>query len=123
MSHRVIHFEFGCESPERAAKFYQDVFDWKIEKWPGPTPYWLAATGPESDPGINGGLLRHPDGRPRTIISILVDSIEDAAEKVRQNGGKMEIPKMTIPGVGYLGYCIDTEGNLFGIFQPDPQAK
>jgi hypothetical protein len=33
------------------------------------------------------------------------------------------MPKMTIPGVGYLAYCHDTEGNMFGIMQADPAAK
>jgi len=27
------------------------------------------------------------------------------------------MPKMAIPGVGYLVYCQDTEGNLFGTHQ------
>jgi predicted enzyme related to lactoylglutathione lyase len=30
---------------------------------------------------------------------------------------------MAIPGVGYLAYCQDTEGNTFGIMQADPSAK
>jgi uncharacterized protein len=123
MSHRVIHFEFGCESPERAAKFYRDVFGWTIEKWQGPTAYWLAATGPESDIGINGGLLRHPDGRPRTIVTIDVESVDEYGERIRKNGGDQCAPKMTIPGVGYLAYFNDTEGNLFGIMQRDPTVK
>jgi predicted enzyme related to lactoylglutathione lyase len=29
---------------------------------------------------------------------------------------------MPIPGVGWLAYCKDTEGNVFGIMQDDPQA-
>jgi uncharacterized protein len=30
---------------------------------------------------------------------------------------------MAIPGVGYLAYCTDTEGNVFGVLQPDADAK
>jgi uncharacterized protein len=30
---------------------------------------------------------------------------------------------MAIPGVGYLVYCQDTEGNTFGMMQADPAAK
>jgi predicted enzyme related to lactoylglutathione lyase len=29
---------------------------------------------------------------------------------------------MPIPGVGYLAYCLDTEGNMFGIMQRDTSA-
>jgi predicted enzyme related to lactoylglutathione lyase len=38
-------------------------------------------------------------------------------------GGQVVVPKMPIPGVGYLAYCQDTEGLLFGIHQLDPSAK
>jgi hypothetical protein len=44
-------------------------------------------------------------------------------EKAIRNGAKITKPKMTIPGVGYQAYCLDTEGNVFGIFQPDEQAE
>src|SRR5439155_2181220 len=41
---RVIHFEIPASDPERASAFYQKVFGWKIEKWPGPMEYWLVTT-------------------------------------------------------------------------------
>ncbi len=41
---RVIHFEIPASDPERAAAFYKKTFGWKIEKWPGPTEYWLVTT-------------------------------------------------------------------------------
>ena len=28
-----------------------------------------------------------------------------------------------IPGVGWLAYCKDTEGHIFGMMQNDPSAK
>jgi uncharacterized protein len=33
------------------------------------------------------------------------------------------MPKTAIPGVGYLAYCSDTEGNVFGLMQADKNAK
>jgi uncharacterized protein len=33
------------------------------------------------------------------------------------------MPKSVIPGIGYFAYCQDTEGNTFGILQPDATAK
>jgi predicted enzyme related to lactoylglutathione lyase len=29
---------------------------------------------------------------------------------------------MPIPGMGWLAYCKDTEGNIFGMMQNDPNA-
>ncbi len=32
------------------------------------------------------------------------------------------LPKMAVPGVGWLAYCKDTEGNIFGFMQSDETA-
>ena len=34
----------------------------------------------------------------------------------------MALPKSPVPGVGWLAYCTDTEGNIFGMLQPDENA-
>jgi predicted enzyme related to lactoylglutathione lyase len=52
-----------------------------------------------------------------------VSSVDEFAEKVITHGGKVVIPKMAIPGVGYQIYCQDSEGIVFGLHQPDPSAK
>src|SRR2546423_11695103 len=52
---RVIHFEIQAENPDRAISFYENLFGWEFTKWDGPQPYWLVKTGPEGQPGINGG--------------------------------------------------------------------
>jgi uncharacterized protein len=119
---RVVHFEFAADNPERAAKFYRDVFGWESTSWGGPMEYWLVKTGSEG-PGIDGGILRYQDKMPRTINTIGVDSVDAYVEKAVRNGAKIAKPKMTISGVGYQAYCLDTEGNVFGIFQPDEKAK
>src|SRR5438128_828489 len=55
---RVSHFEIHADDPERAIKFYSDLFGWQFKKRDGPMPYWLVTTGPDSEPGINGGLMK-----------------------------------------------------------------
>ncbi len=42
---RVVHFEIHVDDPNRASKFYTDVFGWKFNKWEGPMDYWLISTG------------------------------------------------------------------------------
>lgn len=126
---RVVHFEIYADEPDRAVNFYRDVFGWKTQKWEGPQDYWLFSTGDETQPGINGGLIqrRYPEPGsngpiPTTVNSIEVSSVDEFAAKVSASGGKVVVPKMAIPGVGYLVYCQDTEDNLFGIYQPDSSA-
>jgi hypothetical protein len=120
---RVIHFEFGAVNPERAAGFYKNVFGWQATKWGGPEEYWLITTGPDQEPGINGGIMRHKDSMPRTVNTIAVSSVDEFAQKVVAAGGQVVVQKMAIPGVGYQAYCLDTEGNLFGIHEPDKAAR
>ena len=120
---RVIHFEIPAGDPQRAASFYKKVFGWKIEKWPGPMEYWMVTTGAEGTPGINGGLLKRQAPTTATTNTIGVESVDAAVTAVQGAGGKMIMPKMAIPTVGYFAYCEDTEGNLFGVMQADTNAK
>ncbi len=119
---RVVRFELGTEEPERAAAFYREVFGWVIERW-GDFDYWLVTTGEDDQPGINGGLMLHNDAKPRTVNTIQVDSIDEAADRIMQAGGKLVSDRVPLPGVGYNVYFRDTEGNLLGLHQPDPDAK
>jgi predicted enzyme related to lactoylglutathione lyase len=125
---RVIHFEIVADNPERAMKFYKEVFGWEFNKWDGPQDYWLVKTGEDSQPGINGGLTpktNQGSGNTggRITNSIDVPSIDEFSNKISMGGGKVLSPKMPIPGVGYLAICEDTEGISFGIIQYDRNAK
>lgn len=125
---RVIHFEIVADNPERAMKFYKEVFGWEFNKWDGPQDYWLVKTGEDSKPGINGGLTAKTNQGSgntggRITNSIDVPSIDEFSNKISMEGGKVLSPKMPIPGVGYLAICEDTEGISFGIIQYDRNAK
>jgi predicted enzyme related to lactoylglutathione lyase len=125
---RVIHFEIHAEDPERAVRFYRELFGWEFSKWDGPMDYWIIRTGPDGTPGINGGLVRRHgtiDGQAviAYVCTIDVPSVDMYVQKILQNGGTIALPKMPIPGVGWLAYGKDTEGNIFGIMQSDAGAK
>jgi len=120
---RFVHFDISADEPERAVKFYTDVFSWKIDKWDGPMDYWLVTTGPDNEPGINGGIAERKDPAERVTNTIDVPSVDEFIEKITQAGGKVFAPKMPIQGVGYFALCLDTEGNPFGIMEEDLNAK
>jgi uncharacterized protein len=119
---RVIHFEIPAENTDRAVAFYKMAFGWKIDKY-GPMNYWLATTGEDKEPGINGAIAEKDQTHPTTINTISVISFEEAVEKIKVAGGEVLTPRMAVPNVGYMAYCKDTEGNIFGIMQTDPNAK
>jgi uncharacterized protein len=119
---RVIHFEIHADQPERAVQFYRDAFGWEINKW-GPMDYWLCSTGPDTEPGIHGAITPRSEPRRTTVNTISVPSVDEYSAKVVAAGGLTLTPKEVIPGVGHFRYCQDSEGNVFGIMQPDPEAK
>lgn len=119
---RVVHFEIPAEKPERAVKFYEMVFGWKIEKWAGPFPYWLVTTGEDKEPGINGAIMEKGNFQT-TVNTIGVASVDEFLNKITSAGGRVIMPKAAVPGQGYVAYAADTEGNVFGIFQTDMSAK
>ncbi len=122
---RVVHFEIPTDDPARAAKFYQDVFGWNIQKWEGDQEYWLATTGESNQPGINGGLMKRADfpNFTQVINTIDVPDVEEFTTAIAAHGGQVVMPKFVVPGIGFLAYCQDTEGNTFGVMQGDPTAR
>jgi predicted enzyme related to lactoylglutathione lyase len=125
---RVVHFEIHAADPERAVNFYKMLFDWQFQKWEGPMEYWMVITGPDGQPGINGGLMRRQgeiDGQAviAYVCTVDVADVEASTTTAVANGGQVVVPKMPIPGVGWLVYCKDTEGNIFGMMQADTNAQ
>jgi len=126
---RVIHFEIHADEPERAIRFYSSVFGWEFLKFPNAiTDYWVVKTGDTNQPGIDGGLLKRDInfegvGTTAFVCTIAVTDLDKYLMKVHTSGGQLARDKMAVAGVGWLAYCKDTEGNLFGMMQADGTAK
>ena len=119
---RPVHFEIPADNPERAIEFYSSIFGWKFKKWGGPMEYWLITTGEPAEPGINGGLLRRRDPNQPCVNTITVASVDESLQAIDKGGGVCVLPKMAVPGVGWMAYCKDPDGHIFGIMQPDAAA-
>jgi len=107
--------------------FYHDIFDWQINKWEGTEDYWLVTTGPATEPGIDGAIMRrrqpiNGDAVMAYVCTVDVPSVDDVAAKITSHGGTIVVPKIAIPHVGWLAYAKDTEGNIFGVMQSDHSA-
>jgi hypothetical protein len=127
---RVVHFEIHAADPDRALAFYRDVFGWEFTRWDGPADYWLVRTGPDEQRGINGGLLRRHGPPPAEmqavnsfVCTVDVPAVDEFVAKATAAGGSLALPKMAIPGVGWLAYVKDTDGNIVGMMQADAKAK
>jgi hypothetical protein len=110
--------------PSRAVDFYKNALGWDIMKWEGPDEYWLATTGADSEPGINGAIM--PGTMPQVVLTIDVDDIDKTCQMILDAGGKHLTEKQEVMNVGIMRYCQDTEGNKFAIMQsvtPMPEQK
>jgi predicted enzyme related to lactoylglutathione lyase len=125
---RPVHFEVHATDPARAIVFYERTFGWAFKQW-GDQEYWLISTGPTDEPGIDGGLLPRRGDGPQTgapvnsfVVTVQVDDLDTTVKAATDAGGDVRLPRMALPGVGYLAYVADTEGNLIGVMEPDESA-
>ncbi len=119
---RVVHFEIPSDNPEKSAEFYKAVFGWHTQKWGG-MDYWLATTGDNTQPGINGAIMKKRDPKQPVTNSIGIKDMDVTIKAIEANGGKMVVPKTSIPTVGYYAYFTDIDGNIMGIMSEDKSAK
>jgi predicted enzyme related to lactoylglutathione lyase len=133
---RLIHFEIHASDPDRSAKFYGDLFGWDIREWsipgvevPPENRYLVVTTGPQTEPGINGGILVRrgappADGQPVNafVCTIGVADVNQSVARAEALGGTIALPRMPVKGIGWLAYCKDPHGNIFGMMQEDRNA-
>jgi predicted enzyme related to lactoylglutathione lyase len=129
MTGRVVHFEIPFDDGDRARAFYKDAFGWNLQEWQD-MGYTMASTGPvdeqgmSTEPGyINGGMLQRsdaPSGSP--VVTVEVESIDDALEKIQSLGGTTVVGRLAVGEMGFSAYFRDPEGNVMGLWENAPQS-
>jgi uncharacterized protein len=124
MTGRIVHFEIPFDDGDRARGFYQDAFGWNIQHIPD-MDYTIVTSGPTteqgmpSEPGfINGGMLGRDVGPAAgPVVTVDVDSIDAALEKIEKLGGSTVLAKQPVGGMGFAAYFKDPEGNVIGLWE------
>lgn len=122
---RVVHFDLPAEDPEKLKEFYENIFGWKFEKWNDPSgkmEYWMIYTG-KGEPGIDGGMGKKREQNEQVANTIGVPDVDSYINKIKENGGTILMPKMAIPGVGWIASFLDPQGNKHMIMEDDKNAK
>jgi predicted enzyme related to lactoylglutathione lyase len=123
MDHTIVHFEIPADDVEKLRKFYSALFGWKIEKTPGPMEYFGIQTVPVNDkgmpvrPGVNGGMMKKQNPEHKPVNYVAVESVDEYVKKIEALGGRVIVPKMEVPGIGWWASALDPEGNQFAIMQ------
>lgn len=108
MSGRVSHLEIPADDIERARAFHRDAFGWTINAF-GTTP---------TEPGaIDGGMLARQGPIAHPIITVDVDDIDEALERIERLGGRTVVGRTPVADMGLAACFTDPEGNVLGRWQ------
>jgi uncharacterized protein len=123
MSGRVVHFEIPADDQNRARDFYQSAFGWNISEVPD-INYSMVMTSPVTEQGmpaepgsINGGMFAREGDLATPVVTVEVDDIDAALEKIASLGGSTVIAKQAVLDMGFAAYFRDTEGNILGLWE------
>jgi hypothetical protein len=124
---KVVHFEIPADDEGRARAFYGSIFGWRLQELPE-MDYTILMTTPVDqqtqlplEPGaINGGLMKRSPDTPAPVITVDVESIDDALRRIEAAGGSTVRARTEIPGMGAFAYFKDTEGNVVGLWETRP---
>ncbi len=118
----VQYFEIPADDLERAQKFYKHVFGWSMQKWdnkenPEQEYYMFETRDDEGNPGPGGGMMKRQSPQHTITNYITVSSVDKYTSKIEQSGGMVIMPKTNVPNMGFIAVCLDSENNMFGIFE------
>ena len=123
VDHTVVHFEIPADDIEKLSNFYRKLFGWKIIRMPGPAEYWGIQTVPVDEQGVplrngvNGGMVKRQNPEHKPVNYINVESVDEYSKRIEELGGRIVVPKMEVPGVGWWALAMDPNGNQFAIME------
>ena len=120
---KVVHFEIPADDIGRAREFYGASFGWKLDEVPD-MDYTIIRTVevdeqqmPVEPGAINGGLMKRASDTPSPVLTVGVDSVDEAMKRIEAAGGRVVRARQEIPGMGAFGYFEDPEGNTLGLWE------
>jgi predicted enzyme related to lactoylglutathione lyase len=123
MSDAVVHFELPADDLPRAQRFYQEAFGWVMNSMPE-MGYVMVSTTPADEQGmpqkpgaINGGMLARQEPVSAPVVTVQVQSVDQALQRIEQLGGTVVRGKDPVGEMGFAAYFKDTEGNVVGLWE------
>jgi predicted enzyme related to lactoylglutathione lyase len=112
------HIEIPADDPGRAKAFYEGVFGWQFPpEIPGFEGYHMFAT-PAGEEAMGGAIGKRGEMAPEKLRTYInVTSVDEALAKVKEGGGSVVQEKMEVPGQGWFGVFVDTEGNELAVWE------
>ena len=114
----VRWFEIYVQDMGRAKKFYESVFEVRLEKLDTPELDIWAFPALKDGFGCGGALVKMegvPSGGMGTIVYFASADCAVEAGRVSKSGGRVQKERFAIGQYGFIALAVDTEGNMFGI--------
>ncbi|HEU5324285.1 MAG TPA: VOC family protein [Candidatus Limnocylindria bacterium] len=116
------HIELPADEPERAKRFYAELFDWRFSDAPGFDGYHLFTT-PSGEQGVGGAIGKRGEMAPESMRTYInVRSVDDVLARVPELGGRVIAGKQEVPGMGWFGVFADSEGNELAVWEALPRS-
>jgi predicted enzyme related to lactoylglutathione lyase len=116
MADPVVHFEIISAEAPNLQRFYGSVFGWKIAV-DNAFGYGMVDTK-TTGRGINGGIgSPMPGGRGHFTVYVQVPNIDSALSRVVTEGGRIALPKTTVPNGPTMAQFFDPAGHLMGLIE------
>lgn len=115
-SNSINWFEIPATDIERARKFYETIFDMKMQELPMPGFKMISFPMDMGSGKVSGALMQHemytPSEHGVAIYLNANPNIQTVIDRIEPAGGKIVIPKTQIsPEIGFMAFFVDTEGN------------
>jgi predicted enzyme related to lactoylglutathione lyase len=117
-SHIANWFEIPVNDLDRAAKFYEKVFDVKLSREDMGGMKMAMFPFTQDAPGAAGTLVKGESYVPShagTVVYFSVEDIPETLRKINANGGKTLMPKTAIGEYGFIAQFEDIEGNRLAL--------
>ena len=112
-------FEIYVQDMARAKKFYESVFQIKLEILQSGVELEMWSFPSAMDRfGASGSLVKmdgFPSGGNSTLVYFSCTDCAIEAGRVAASGGAIQKDKFSIGEYGFIALCFDTEGNMFGL--------
>jgi predicted enzyme related to lactoylglutathione lyase len=110
--------DLSTPNPERAGKFYAEVFGWQLTRdEKDPSGYLHIKNGEHFIGGIPPATHRNPNVPPHWLVYFQVAEAEAATAKAAQLGGKILMPARKMENVGTWSIVADPQGAVFALFK------
>lgn len=118
----VCWADLNTSDPDKAGKFYSDLFGWSVNREEhDPSGYLHIKNGETFIGGAPPASRFNPKMPPHWLLYFQTSDCDAVAAKAKTLGANIYLPPTTMEKVGRMSVMADPQGAVFSLFQPMPR--